>query len=87
MSVTASIGIAIFGAQLGTTALGGGSLIGATGHAAVYSNLLLIAAGVVALGLIWFLVFHKKVYAGESAQQEKTVDEPEEVEEVLEPAK
>lgn len=87
MNVTASIGIAIFGAQLGTTALGGGSLIGATGHAAVYSNLLLIAAGVVALGLIWFLVFHKKVYAGESAQQEKTVDEPEEVEEVLEPAK
>lgn len=53
MNVTASIGIAVFGAQLGGTALAGGSLTGATGPAAVYSNLLIIAAGVVVLGLVW----------------------------------
>lgn len=87
MNVTASIGIAVFGAQLGGTALAGGSLTGATGPAAVYSNLLIIAAGVVVLGLVWFLVFHKHIYRGESAQVQKEVEQPEDVEEVLHPAK
>ena len=85
--MTASIGIAVFGAQLGGTALAGGSLTGATGPAAVYSNLLIIAAGVVVLGLVWFLVFHKHIYRGESAQVQKEVEQPEDVEEVLHPAK
>lgn len=73
MNVTASIGIAIFGAQLGGTALGGGSIIGATGPAAVYSNLLIIAACVVFVGLIWFLCFHKHIYRGESKQEKHEV--------------
>ena len=81
------VGIAVFGAQLGGTALTGGSLTGATGPAAVYSNLLIIAAGVVVLGLVWFLVFHKHIYRGESAQVQKEVEQPEDVEEVLHPAK
>lgn len=63
MSVTASIGISIFGGLMSSDSLAGGSLTGAVGRQAVYSNLLLIAAGVALLGLVVFLVFHKKIYA------------------------
>lgn len=66
MNVTTSIGIAIFGAQLGGNALSHGSLIGATGPAAVYSNLLFIAACVVLAGLIWFLCFRRHIYGKSS---------------------
>ena len=51
------------------------------------NTLLSIAAGVVVLGLGWFLVVHKHIYRGESAQVQKEVEQPEDVEEVLHPAK
>lgn len=62
MNVTASIGIAIFGGLMGTQSLGGGSVIGATGSAAVYSNLLLIFAAIVLLGLVLYVAFRKRIY-------------------------
>lgn len=60
MNVSPSIGIAIIGSLLGSNALAGSSVTGATGDAANYSNLLLIAAGTALLGLIVFFVFKKK---------------------------
>lgn len=63
MNVTASIGISIIGGLMGSQALAGSSITGATGAAAGYANLLLIGAGVMTLGLIVFLVFRKKIYA------------------------
>ena len=41
--------------------------IGATGTAANYANLLLVAAGTALLGLIVFFVFKKKIYEGNHA--------------------
>lgn len=67
MNVSPSIGIAIIGSLLGSNALAGGSITGATGDAANYSNLLLIAAGTALLGLIVFFVFKKKIYEGNHA--------------------
>ena len=67
MNVSPSIGIAIIGSLLGSNALAGGSITGATGAAANYSNLLLIAAGTALLGLIVFFVFKKKIYEGNHA--------------------
>ena len=61
MNVSPSIGIAIIGSLLGSNALAGSSVTGATGDAANYSNLLLIAAGTALLGLIVFFVFKKKI--------------------------
>ena len=67
MNVSPSIGIAIIGSLLGSNALAGSSITGATGDAANYSNLLLIAAGTALLGLIVFFVFKKKIYEGNHA--------------------
>ena len=50
MNVSPSIGIAIIGSLLGSNALAGGSITGATGTAANYANLLLVAAGTALLG-------------------------------------
>ena len=57
----------IIGSLLGSNALAGSSVTGATGDAANYSNLLLIAAGTALLGLIVFFVFKKKIYEGNHA--------------------
>lgn len=73
MNVTASIGIAIFGTLMGTQALAGSSFTGATGAAAGYANLLMIGAAVIALGLIVFLVFRRRIYAGETPAEEHEV--------------
>ena len=67
MHVSPSIGIAIIGSLLGSNALAGGSITGATGTTANYANLLLIAAGTALLGLIVFFVFKKKIYEGNHA--------------------
>ena len=63
MNVSPSIGIAIIGSLLGSNALAGGSITGATN----YANLLLVAAGTALLGLIVFFVFKKKIYEGNHA--------------------
>lgn len=65
MNVTASIGIAIIGSLIGSPALAGGNVFGISGTSASYSNLLLICAAVVLLGLIVFLVFRRHIYATE----------------------
>lgn len=61
MNVTASIGITIIGGLIGSTSLQGGSLFAGSGAAAGYSNLLLICAGVIALGLVVYLVFRRRI--------------------------
>lgn len=61
MSVSGSIGITIFGPIMGTTALSGLSLIGAAGKTATYSNLLLIYAATMMLGIIAFACFRKAI--------------------------
>ncbi|WP_055426930.1 MFS transporter [Bifidobacterium aesculapii] len=63
MNVTASIGIAVFGGLMGGQAFSGGSLIGATGAAASYSNLLIIAGCVPLVGVIYYLIVRKHIYA------------------------
>jgi DHA2 family metal-tetracycline-proton antiporter-like MFS transporter len=63
MNVTGSIGIAIFGGLMGAKAMSGSSLVGATGAAASYSNLLLVGGGVLALGVVTYLIFRKKIYS------------------------
>lgn len=63
MNVTASIGIAIFGGLMGAPSLSGGSITGASGAAAGYSNLLLICGAVLAFGVVVYLVFRKRIYA------------------------
>ena len=45
----------------------GETITGATGTAANYANLLLVAAGTALLGLIVFFVFKKKIYEGNHA--------------------
>lgn len=67
MNVTASIGISVIGGMMSTAGNASGSLIGATGAAAGYSNLLLICGGVILLGLIVFLVFRKRIYSDSQA--------------------
>ena len=67
MNVSPSIGIAIIGSLLGSNALAGHSITGATGVAANYSNLLLIGSVTALLGLIVFFVFKKKIYEGNHA--------------------
>lgn len=56
MNVSPSTGTAIFGSLLASPALSGGSIIGASGPAAIYSNLFLIYAFVCAAGLVYYLV-------------------------------
>lgn len=61
MNVSGSIGITIFGPIMGTTALSGLSLIGAAGKTATYSNLLLIYAATMMLGITAFACFRKAI--------------------------
>ena len=61
MNVSGSIDITIFGSIMGTTALSGLSLIGAAGKTATYSNLLLIYAATMMLGIIAFACFRKAI--------------------------
>ncbi|MFD0704606.1 MFS transporter [Alloscardovia venturai] len=63
MNVTASIGISIIGGLIGAPSLQGSSLVaGATGAAAGFANLLLICGVIVVVGLVFFLIFQKKIY-------------------------
>lgn len=59
MNVSPSTGTAIFGGLLASPALAGGSIIGATGSAAIYSNLFLIYALICAAGLVYYLAVRK----------------------------
>lgn len=61
MNVSPSTGTAIFGGLLASPALAGGSIIGATGPAAVYSNLFLIYALICAGGLVYYLAVRKMI--------------------------
>lgn len=61
MNVSASIGVAIFGSIMGTTALSGASVAGLGGEAATYSNLLLIYAGVALIGVATFLAHRRRI--------------------------
>ena len=61
MSVSGSIGITIFGSIVGITALSGLSLIGAAGKTATYSNLLLIYAATMMLGIIACACFRNAI--------------------------
>lgn len=65
MNVSASIGIAVFGAIMGTTQLSGWSLMGATAEAATYSNLFLVYAGVILLGVLAFFCFRGAILSNE----------------------
>ena len=67
MNVSPSIGIAIIGSLLGSNAMAGSSIVGTTGDAAGFSNLLLIGSVTALLGLIVFFVFRKKIYEGNHA--------------------
>ena len=69
MNVTGSIGIAIIGGLMGKPSLEGFSIMGATGSAANYSNLLLIGAAVSLLGLVVYLACKKTIYATIADQQ------------------
>lgn len=62
MSVTASIGVSILGGLMSSDTLAGGSVTGAVGKQAVYTNLLLIASAIALLGLVIFLTFRKRIY-------------------------
>lgn len=61
MNVTGSTGIAIFGGLISSQVFSGSSIIGDTGPAASYSNLLLIAGCVTLIGVIYYLVIRKKI--------------------------
>lgn len=61
MNVSASIGVTIFGSIMGTTALSGASIAGLTAEAATYSNLLLIYAASILLGIIVFVAVRGKI--------------------------
>ncbi len=61
MNTTASIGIAIMGTLMSSNALMGSSIAGNTGVVAKASNLFLMAAGVVIIGLLVYAFTHKKV--------------------------
>lgn len=65
MNVTASIGITVLGGLIGSPSLQGGSLFAGSGAAAGYSNLLLICAAVILLGLVIYLMFRRRIYAEE----------------------
>ncbi|MDO4908831.1 MAG: MFS transporter [Corynebacterium sp.] len=68
MNVTASIGIALFGTWMAKGTFAGSSLVGVSGAAANYANLLTIGAAVVLVGLIVFLVCNRKIYSQGPAQ-------------------
>ncbi|PJM76854.1 MFS transporter [Bifidobacterium felsineum] len=62
MNVSPSIGIALFSSLMGSQAFSGFSVIGASGAAASYSNILILAGCAPILGLIVFFAFRKKIY-------------------------
>lgn len=55
MNITASIGIAIFGGLMGSPALSGWSITHLQPAMASYSNVMLLAAAVILLGLLWYI--------------------------------
>lgn len=61
MNVTSSIGIAIFGGLMASQTLAAVSIIGATGPAAVYSNLLVIPALIAGFGFVYYLIIRKRI--------------------------
>ncbi|WEV59222.1 MFS transporter [Bifidobacterium sp. ESL0728] len=70
MAITASIGIAIFGGIMNSQSFAGFSLTGAHGVAANCANILLLGAGIIAIGLIVFLLIRKDVYHPAEAEAE-----------------
>ena len=54
MNASESVGIAIFGGLIGTSFLSGSSVVGVTGSAANFSNLLLIFATVELVALVLY---------------------------------
>lgn len=65
MNVAGSVGIAIIGGLMTSKPLTGFSLAGATGSAANYGNLFLVASMATIVGLVVYLIFNKKIYADE----------------------
>lgn len=63
MNVSSSIGIAIIGGLMSSPTLSIGSINGTTGFAANYSNLFLIDAGMIVVGLLIYFAFNKKIYS------------------------
>ena len=63
MNVSPSIGIALFSGMMSAQAFSGFSVVGATGAAASYSNIFLLAGFVPILGLLVFFAFRKRIYA------------------------
>lgn len=63
MNVSGSVGIAIIGGLMTSKPLTGFSLTGATGDAANFGNLFLVASIATIVGLVVFLIFNKKIYA------------------------
>lgn len=61
MNVSPSTGTAIFGGLLASPQLGGWSITGVTGSAVIYSNLFLIYAIIVAVGLVYYLFIHTRI--------------------------
>ncbi|MBY4797424.1 MFS transporter [Collinsella sp. AGMB00827] len=61
MNVTASVGITLIGGLMSSQALGTMSISGVTGPVATYANILLICAGVTALGVVAFLCFRGSI--------------------------
>lgn len=61
MNVSASIGIAVFGGIMGTEQLSGFNVFGASGQAATYSNLFLVYAAIIALGVVVFFCFRNAI--------------------------
>ena len=80
MNVSPSIGIAIIGSLLGSNAMAGSSIVGTTGDAAGFSNLLLIGSVTALLGLIVFFVFKKKIYEGNHALETEQAGKAEQAE-------
>ncbi|PJM73488.1 hypothetical protein CS006_05490 [Bifidobacterium primatium] len=75
MQGAGSIGIAIFGTPIATNSLAGGNpvtnLIGASGAASNYTNLLLVYAAVMAVSIIWFRVNSRAIYGDSTADNGK----------------
>lgn len=63
INVSGSVGIAIIGGLMSSPTLSAGSINGTTGVAANYSNLFLIDAVIVLIGLIVYFIFNKTIYA------------------------
>ncbi|BDR54324.1 MFS transporter [Bombiscardovia apis] len=63
INVSGSVGIAIIGGLMSSPALSRGSINGTTGFAANYSNLFLLDAAIIFVGLMVYLLFNKTIYS------------------------